>query len=303
MKTAKSLWHQPVMPKEVVQFLKCKTNGCYVDATIGGGGHAEEILESTSPSGKLLGVDRDPYAVARSQERLKLFGKRIKIIQGVFSDLDEVLRVVKWSCADGILLDLGVSSRQLDEADRGFGFKKEGPLDMRMNPDEGESAADVLKNIDEEELTHLIREYGEERFSRSIAKGIVKRRSTSSILTTKDLANTVVGSLPPSQRYAKRIHPATRTFQALRIHINNELRELSDFLKFGPKLLCPGGRLLIISYHSLEDRLVKRAFRNWGAQEEFKVITKKIISPLEKEKKENPRSRSAKLRVLERIGK
>ena len=289
-------WHVPVMVEEVLNFLKCKPEGCYIDGTIGGGGHADVILKASAPSGRLFGIDKDSDAISQAQERLAEFGDRVTIVQGAFSKIHELIKI---SCADGILLDLGVSSYQLDSSSRGFGFREEGILDMRMDSSAIVSAADIIKEFDEQKLANIIFEYGEERYSRQIARAIVKKRQISPILTTHDLAAVVLSSMPAYARKGK-IHPATRTFQALRIFINDELGELHRFLDAAPKILCSGARLLIISYHSLEDRIVKRAFKAWELRGGYKVITKKVIRPSADECYKNPRSRSAKLRVLER---
>lgn len=293
------IFHTPVMLAEVIRFLNCRPGGLYVDGTIGGAGHAAAILDASKPGGMLFGVDRDPDALKAANEFLKGFGDRVRIAKGPFSKLRELIENENFRCADGILLDLGVSSYQLDFESRGFGFGKDGPLDMRMDFECGIGAADILKNIDEEELSRIIFEYGEERYSRRIAHSIVTKRERKPILTTRELADAVVSSIPLRARHG-RIHPATRTFQALRIFVNDELGELERFLKFGPEILCPGGRLVIISYHSLEDRVVKNAFRNWEGSGGYKVLTKKVVTPSENEVIKNPRARSAKLRALER---
>jgi len=292
--------HTPVMVGEVIRFLNLSPQGCYIDGTIGGGGHARAILTASAPSGKLLGIDRDQDAVLAAQEELKIFGNRVKVVQGDFSKLGELMSEAEFDCANGIVLDLGVSSYQLDQALRGFGFGKDGPLDMRMNSRRGSSAAEIIRDIDEKELADIIYEYGEERYARRIARGIVNRRSEGPILTTGDLADAVISSIPAPARKG-RIHPATRTFQAIRIFVNDELGELKRFLDFAPEILCPAGKLVIISYHSLEDRLVKNAFRQWKSRGGFCVITKKVVTPGVDEMRNNPRSRSAKLRALERI--
>ena len=296
----KSFEHTPVMVEEVVRFLACCSGGCYIDATVGGGGHARAILEATAPDGRIFGIDRDPDAVSAAGGSLRLFGNRVKILRGEFSNLDSLIRGPDFKCANGILLDLGVSSYQLGEPSRGFGFGEEGPLDMRMDPANELSAAEVVGTFDEEELARIIFELGEERHSRKIAAAIVKRRRVRPVVTTADLSGIIVSAVPAHARKG-RIHAATRTFQALRIFVNDELGQLRKFLDFAPKLLCGNGRLVIISYHSLEDRIVKNSFRLWGGRGGFKIVTKKVVTPTEEEKKKNARSRSAKLRVLERI--
>jgi 16S rRNA (cytosine1402-N4)-methyltransferase len=300
MKRSSKEYHSPVMVEKVVDFLQCRSDRLYIDATVGGSGHSQAILNASKPSGKLLCIDRDPDAVNTARECLSKFGDRVQILHGAFSKIRDLLSEQHISCADGILLDLGVSSYQLDTPSRGFGFKISGILDMRMDQSSGRSAADVLQDIDESELSQLIFDFGEERYARRIAHSIVTRRKRAPIETTDDLADVVLSAIPAAKRRG-RIHPATRTFQALRIYVNDELGELKKFLDVAPLLLCPGGRLVIMSYHSLEDRFVKRAFRMWKAGGGYQVITKKIVTPSEEEQRENPRSRSAKLRVLERL--
>lgn len=302
MKAARTLWHRPVMPQEIVRYLKCKPGGFYVDGTVGGGGHSELILKATSPDGRLLGIDRDFEAIEEAGRRLEIFENRVRLIESAFSGLKNIFADRKASCADGILLDLGVSSHQLETPGRGFAFRQDGPLDMRMDKNLKVSAREIIKDISEEDLAKIIFEFGEERHARRIARRIVKMRREAPIEKTFDLALAVKGCFPSHLRRNSKIHPATRTFQALRIYVNDELGELSRFLDFGPELLCPGGRLAIISYHSLEDRMVKRSFKEREKSGGFVLITKKVVFPSDSEKKENPRSRSAKLRVLERKG-
>jgi 16S rRNA (cytosine1402-N4)-methyltransferase len=302
MKAVQDLWHRPVMPQETVRYLRCRPGGFYVDGTVGGGGHSELILKATSPDGRVLGIDRDREAIEEAGRRLKLFGKRISLVHGTFSALQKIFRDVNAPCADGILLDLGVSSHQLEIPERGFAFKKNGPLDMRMDTDLEVSAKEVVRNAGEEELARIIFEFGEERYARKIARKIVNMRREKPIERTFDLAEAVKSCFPSHVKKDSKIHPATRTFQALRIYVNDELGELSRFLDFGPELLCPGGRLVIISYHSLEDRLVKKAFKEREKSGGFILTSKRAVFPSEDEKKENPRSRSAKLRVIERKG-
>lgn len=302
MKAVQDLWHRPVMPQEIVRYLKCKPGGFYVDGTVGGGGHSELILKATSPDGRLLGIDRDQDAVEEAGRRLEIFGNRVRLMQSAFSGLKRIFTDVNASCADGILLDLGVSSHQLETPGRGFAFKKDAPLDMRMDTGLEVSAKEILRDMSEEDLARIIFEFGEERHARKIARRIVKMRGETPIEGTFDLAKAVKSCFPSHFKRSSKIHPATKTFQALRIYVNDELGELSRFLDFGPELLCPGGRLAIISYHSLEDRLVKRAFKGRKTSGDFVLITKKVVFPSDGEKKQNPRSRSAKLRVLERKG-
>jgi 16S rRNA (cytosine1402-N4)-methyltransferase len=288
--------HIPVMVSEVVHWLAPESNGTYVDVTLGGGGHAEEILRRSSPGGTLIGMDRDGEIVMKARAALAEFGERARFIRSTFDRVEDAVRECGLDAVDGILADLGVSSLQLDEGDRGFSFMKEGPLDMRMDRSVGESAAEFVSRADEAELADVIYRYGEERFSRRIARAICKARKERPVDTTGALAD-IVSRAVPSKR--GRIHPATRTFQALRIAVNDEIGMLDRFLESAFGLLKPGGRLVVISYHSLEDRLVKNAFRE-RARAEGKVLTKKVIVPRDEEVEKNPRSRSAKLRAYER---
>lgn len=288
--------HIPVMVAEVIHWLAPKSDGVYVDVTLGGGGHAEAILRRSSPGGMLLGMDRDDEIVVKARARLAEFGERARLIRSTFDRIDSVVHEHGFDAVDGVLADLGVSSLQLDEGDRGFSFMKDGPLDMRMDRSSGESAAEFIARADEVELANVIYRFGEERFSRRIARAICRERKERSIETTGALAE-IVGRAVPGRR--GKIHPATRTFQALRIAVNDELGMLERFLQSSFGLLKPGGRFVVISYHSLEDRLVKNAFRD-RAKACGKVLTKKIVVPRDEEVEENPRARSAKLRVYER---
>ncbi len=292
--------HQPVMTEEVITYLKCRSSGTYVDATLGGGGHAQAILEATSPDGELLGIDQDKQALAFAQTRLAFFEKRVKLVAGRFSQIAKHMKQAKLDLADGILADLGVSSHQLQKEGRGFSFQKDAPLDMRMDTSSKLTAQEVVNQLAEKDLADLIYQFGEERSSRRIAKHIVNSRKKKRIITTKELANIVLEALPGKFRQKKRIHPATKTFQAIRIYVNQELTELENFLQDAPDLLSQTGRLVIISYHSLEDRLVKRRFQVLKKQG-FKVITKKVLIASRQEVAKNPRARSAKFRVLERL--
>jgi len=293
-------WHEPAMLEQVLFFLDCKSDGFYVDGTLGGGGHAEAILKKNSPKGKLLGIDRDSTSLEFAKKRLQFFDNRVHIFHGCFSNLPDFLEKAGRKSVDGILLDLGVSSHQLDNALRGFSIKNDGDLDMRMDQSMAASAYDIINQTDEAGLEYIISTFGEERYARSISRNIVNCRKKAPIRSTKELADIVINAIPARLRYKQKIHPATRTFQALRIYVNTELDELSKFLEFGPELLSVNARLVIISYHSLEDRLVKRAFRSWGTKAGFKVLTKRIVIPDDDEIKNNPRSRSAKLRALVR---
>jgi 16S rRNA (cytosine1402-N4)-methyltransferase len=275
------------MVREVIGFLGGR--GTVVDMTLGAGGHAEALLGAGVD--RLVGVDRDPSALALARDRLVGFGDRFRTISARFSEIDE--EAVE-GAVDGILFDLGVSSMQLDRAERGFSFREDGPLDMRMS-DDGPTAADLVNGLPESELADLIFEYGQEPKSRRIAGAIVRARSRSPIETTDQLTGIVVGAVG---RRPGGPHPARRTFQALRIAVNRELEELAASLPQAVDLLAPGGRVVVIAYHSLEDRLAKHSFRE---DERLSILTKKPLQPSADEVRENPRSRSAKLRAAERV--
>jgi 16S rRNA (cytosine1402-N4)-methyltransferase len=295
--------HVPVLREEVLAFLDCRPGKVYVDGTVGRAGHSLAILEKSSPDGRLIGLDWDEEALGRAREILAPFGSRVQLWNGNFRDLASFLGASAIAKADGILLDLGVSSEQLESGERGFSFRLDGPLDMRMNQELKIQARDLLRRLPADELARILWEYGEERWARRIARRIVEERKKRPLETTRDLAQIVERSVPFSR---SRIHPATRTFQALRIQVNGELESLETFLQTAPKLLNPQGRLAVISFHSLEDRIVKTQFRRWGGRarrEEtaFRIVTAKPVVPSEEETARNPRARSAKLRVLERI--
>lgn len=287
--------HRPVLVDEVLAHLEPQPEGVVVDATLGAGGHAEAILKSSSPSGRLLGLDRDEGALGVARARLHPFGDRVRLRQGSFVDLPEHLDREGFTNVNGIVADLGLSSAQLGDGDRGFAFSSDGPLDMRFDRSAGETAAELISRLDEKELADLIFNFGEERKSRAIARRIVQRRP---ILDTAELRRAVHSVLGPARRCG--IDPATRTFQALRIAVNKELDALDAFLESAAERLAPGGRLVIISYHSLEDRAVKWAFREKSGTESFSVLTRKPVRAGEDEIAENRRARSAKLRALER---
>ena len=281
--------------------LAIKANGIYIDGTLGGGGHAQALLEKINSQGVLVGVDQDEEILEKSKVRLEKFRERVKFIHDNFSNIKEILQKEGLKMVDGIYLDLGVSSWQLDQAHRGFSFRKEGPIDMRMNLSQIETALTKIKSSNEKELTDILKEYGEERLAARIARQLIEKAKRHQLQTTLDIAQVAWEAYPPKARH-KKIHPATRTFQALRIWVNKELWALEQFLKESPHFLNEKGRLCIISYHSLEDRLVKHAFRKWATQDQrFKVITKKPVIPSQEEIDQNPRARSAKLRTLERL--
>jgi 16S rRNA (cytosine1402-N4)-methyltransferase len=287
--------HEPVLLAEVLQGLSPQPGGVFVDGTFGGGGHARAIAQRVGPTGRVIGVDRDPAAVAAAGENLR--GLSIELIQGNYCELPELLAKIGVKTVDGFVLDLGLSSDQLADVTRGFSFDADGPLDLRFNPLKGEPASRLVNRLSAEHLANLIFHFGEERFSRRIAKAIVQRRHHNPINTSRQLADIVRQAVPAVAR-KQRIDPATRTFQALRIAVNDELKSLEIALRRLPDGLQPGGRLAIISFHSLEDRPVKEAFQN---DPRLKPITKKPITPHEAEIARNPRSRSAKLRIAERI--
>jgi 16S rRNA (cytosine1402-N4)-methyltransferase len=288
------------MLKEVVAWLRPHPGGVYIDATVGEGGHSQAILEIAGPSGRIIGFDRDAEAVAASREALGLFGARVTVVHGLFREAATILREMDLSGVEGVVVDLGVSSRQLDTAARGFSFQAEGPLDMRMDMRDQVTAADLVNRLPEKELARIIYELGEERYSRRIARTLVRRRDRGAILTTQQLVQEIRGAVPPAYLHG-RLHFATRTFQALRIAVNQELGDLDASLRALASLLLPGGRLVVLSFHSLEDRIVKHGFRELSKdQAGFMLLTKRPIRPSFEETQENPRARSAKLRVLER---
>lgn len=296
--------HLPVMQEELAIWLLHGKANCICDGTVGYGGHAETLLSRMGPESILVGIDRDAQALAASKERLARFGKRALLIKGLFGDMKHLLQTVGISEVDGVLLDLGVSSPQLDDPARGFSFQAEGPLDMRMDQSMGQSAADLVNSLPESDLADLIYQYGEERYSRRIARAIVRARDSRSLQTTQDLVAVISESVPSSYRHG-RIHCATRTFQALRIAVNREIESLGPALRQAVDVVRPGGRIGVISFHSLEDRIVKHTFRDLAQAPDARltVLTKKPQIPTEEECRSNPRARSAKLRVAERLPK
>ena len=292
--------HIPVLAREVCELLAWDAGGSgdshvYVDGTLGGGGHTRLLAAAAGPSGRVLAVDRDPEAIRRAE--ITLQGLPILLAQGSYSDIPELLEESGIEQVDGILIDLGLSSDQLEDDGRGFSFLSDGPLDLRFDPTAGKTAAQFIARISPEHLADVIYEYGEERYSRRIAKAICERRRSRPIETSSDLADIIRGSVPAAARHQK-IHPATRTFQALRIAVNQELHELEIALRRLPDCLRQGGRLALISFHSLEDRMVKNAFRD---DKRLNSLSRKPIVPSDREVAANPRSRSAKLRVAERV--
>lgn len=296
--------HQPVMVREVLEALAVKPGGIYLDGTVGAGGHAREIAARLE-TGFLIGLDCDPEALIIARPNLEPFGNRVRLSHANFSQLDEVLNNLGVAQLDGILLDLGVSLTQLDTARRGLSFRLEGPLDMRLDLTQALTAADLVNSLDEAELVRIFREYGEERWAARIAKNIVKERRNSPIETTLQLARIIEQSIPTPARRKSPIHPATRVFQALRIAVNNELENLRRALAAGFARLAPDGRLVVISFHSLEDRIVKRYFKSltlcWCGQSPQARVWGPI-RPSPGECAQNPRARSAKLRVACKLG-
>jgi 16S rRNA (cytosine1402-N4)-methyltransferase len=294
--------HLPVLVEEVLQYLDCRPDRIYADGTVGSGGHSRKILERSSPTGRLIGLDWDEEAIERARKNLHLFEGRVALSKGNFKNLISVLESLSIPGVDGILLDLGVSTEQLESRERGFSFRWEAPLDMRMSQETEITAQDLVEDLSPSDLEGLLREYGEERWARRIARNIVRRRQTAPIRTTGELVKTIEQSVPGPRG---RIHPATRTFQALRISVNEELNNLKAFLDVAPDLLRSKGRLCIISYHSLEDRIVKNLFRQWtrggkGEEKPFALLTPKPVGPAAEEASRNPRARSAKLRAVEK---
>jgi 16S rRNA (cytosine1402-N4)-methyltransferase len=304
--------HVPVLLNEVIDGLQVAPGGWYVDATVGGGGHAAEILAASSPDGKVLGLDRDPAALEVASDRLSVYGSRFELVHSSFARLEEVARARDFAPVDGILFDVGLSSLQLADDERGFSFMTNGPLDMRFDRTSGgPTAADLVNNLSTEALADVLYEYGEETQSRRIARAMVEARP---IHTTQDLVEVIEGAVG---RRRGRLHPATLTFQALRIAVNEELETLKAALPQAVQLLEAGGRLAVIAFHSLEDRIVKRFMRRESKdcvcprelpictcdhEASLNVITRKPIRPTEEEMEVNPRSRSARLRIAERKG-
>jgi 16S rRNA (cytosine1402-N4)-methyltransferase len=292
--------HVPVLLEEVIEYLNVRPGGVIADATLGLAGHSSEIARRLGSKGKLIAFDRDPEAMelakAKLDELRRELGSEMPEVRLIAKAFSEAANEIEPASLDGLLADIGVSSLQLDEAHRGFSFRSDGPLDMRMDTRTGETAEQVVNQEDENELANLIYEFGEERRSRRIARAIVRARP---ITTTAELARVVSAAAPAMK--GDKIHPATRTFQALRIRVNDELGEIRTLLESAPSLLKPGGRLVVISFHSLEDRIVKDALREAGRNKVFEVLTKKPVIAGEEEERRNPRSRSAKLRAATKV--
>jgi 16S rRNA (cytosine1402-N4)-methyltransferase len=302
--------HQPVMVEEVLHFLAPKPGGVYVDGTLGAGGHAEAILRAVGGRATLLGIDRDPDALARARYNLSALSASVKLVRGDFSDLEWILHSHDVEKVDGILLDLGMSSMQVDTAGRGFSFRNDGPLDMRMDPSQKSTAAEIVNTYGEDDLVRILRTYGEERHAGRIARAIVAARRKSPLRTTGELTALIESAYPAGSR---RQHPARRTFQALRIEVNRELEVLESVLKAAPDLLAPDGRIVVISYHSLEDRMVKRTFSSFAgkgaalpglgappATGSLALLTPNAVLPSSDEVARNPRASAARLRAAVR---
>jgi 16S rRNA (cytosine1402-N4)-methyltransferase len=302
--------HLPVLYHESINLLQPKSRGKYVDGTLGAGGHAKGILKASQPDGKLLGLELDSQALEIAKSGLSTFGKRTTLIKGSYANMTEHLNSIGWQCVDGILLDLGLSSMQLDMAERGFSFIKDAPLDMRFNESQPLTAAEIVNKWSEKDISNILREFGEEPRSKQIAAAIIAHRPLNS---TQELA-TLVLAIYKGKR--GKIHPATRAFQSLRMAVNNELENLKQGLNESVSALCNGGRLAVISFHSLEDRIVKQFFQRechdcicpneqpictCGHKATLRLITKKVIIPSQEEVERNPRARSAKLRVAEKL--
>ena len=289
--------HRPVLIREAVEFLNVQADGIYIDATLGAGGHAQEILKRLG-SGRLLGLDRDPQALEVAGNKLADFGEKLIMQHGNFAQIDALHAASGLPLVDGVLADLGLSSMQIDDASRGFSFNLPGPLDMRMDPGSETTAADLVNHTSERDLADIFFKLGEERHSRRIARAIVKARP---YRVTTELAQVVTRAIP-SRAGLHQIHPATRSFMALRLAVNAELENLDQFLDKVLAVLPPGGRVVIISFHSLEDRRVKQAFRRWQDEGRANILTRKVLRPGDAEVRLNPRARSAKLRAAEKQG-
>jgi len=289
--------HKSVLIQEIIEALQPHSNGIYIDATVGAGGHATALLKASVPDGQLFGLDQDQSALEIAIRQLAQFGHRVHLFHANFERLAQVAKDHQIPKADGLLLDLGVSSMQLDLPERGFSFQTDGPLDMRMDTTTGPTAADLVNRLPEDELANLIYRYGEERQSRRIARAIVKARP---IEHTVELAQVVAKASGFGRSGQAKIHPATRTFQALRIAVNDEIGELERLLEAAPPLLALGGRLVVVSFHSLEDRAVKLAFRRGSVEGTLRILTKHVVRPGEEEVRRNPASRSARLRAAEK---
>jgi 16S rRNA (cytosine1402-N4)-methyltransferase len=290
-----SVLHTPVLVEEVIEWLRIGPEGTYVDATVGTGGHAIEIARRLT-TGRLIGIDRDPQALEIARERLRPYEQKVVLVHAEFSKIGELVANLNLPALAGIMADLGISSLEVDSPERGFSFRWAGPLDMRMNPDTPMTAADIVNYWPEKQLADLLYQKAEERSSRRIARAIVRARP---IRDTEHLATVVAGDRKARGR--QKLHPATKTFLALRTAVNREEEELEQFLSRSPATISSGGRLVVLSYHSIEDRLVKHAFQRLAREGSLQLLTKKVIGPSDEEIKRNPRARSAKMRVAEKI--
>ena len=290
--------HQPVLLREMLELLAPAPGETFVDATLGSAGHALEIAKRLGRDGRLIGIDRDESFLEQARKKLENCECGKSIVPGNFENLRGILEKLNVDCVDGLLMDLGVSSMQLETGERGFSFLLDGPLDMRMDMEIGQPAGHYLKHLSEKSLTSILQTYGEERYARKIARAIVQARQRQPLATTSDLVNVILRAAP---RRHGRIHPATRVFQALRILVNRELECLENALRDVEDALKPGARIAVISFHSLEDRIVKNAFRAKANAGVFEILTRKPVTASEEEMRDNPRSRSAKLRAAKRI--
>ncbi len=311
----RSYLHTPVLPEEVITYLQCPRGGTFVDATIGEGGHAEEILKASGQN-KVIGIDWDQEIIERAKKRLAQYAERLTLIHDDFVHLPQILRDAAIERVDGLLFDLGISSFHFEEEKRGFGFHRDGPLDMRMDTRKKLTAYDIVNHASLEEIEQILRRYGEERWAKRIAKTIGTERKRGEIRRTGALAEIIARAIP-SKYHPRRIHPATKSFLALRIAVNDELNNIEEILNDAPLLLTTGGRIGVIAFHSLEDRIVKEAFKRQGSactcppalpqcvcggrQQVLQIITKRPLTPRPEEVRANPRARSAKLRVAERV--
>lgn len=308
--------HIPAMPAEVLHYLNCRAGGIYVDGTLGGCGHARAICDRMLPAGLLIGIDQDNDAVEHGRTALKAYAGKVRLIHGNFVRLPEFLSELAIPAVDGILLDLGLAQHHLEDSGRGFSFNKDEPLDMRMNVQAHESATDLVNNLTESELRNLFHTYGEERWAKQIARQIVRVRGDQPIRTSKRLAEIVLDAIPAKACFGRRIHPATRVFMALRIAVNRELDALEAFLGFAADLLNPCGRLCVLAFHSLEDRIVKQRFKSLekgctcppsyptcvcGRRPLVRILTRKPVRPTPDEIAANPMARSTRLRAVEKI--
>lgn len=308
--------HVSAMLQEAVACLSCRPGGIYVDGTLGGAGHARAICQQIMPDGLLVGIDQDADAIANARRVLEPYLSNIRLFHGNFVHLPDFLAQLEIEAVDGILLDLGLSQHQLEASGRGFSFNRDEPLDMRMDIRTGTSAADLVNRLEEKELSRIFVQYGEERWSKPIARAIVKARALRRIRTSRQLAELVVSAVPVRVAAKQKIHPATRIFQALRIVVNKELDRLAEFMSSAVDLLSPKGRLCILSFHSLEDRMVKQKFRALakgcdcppdlpvcacGKQPQVRLVTKKVLRPTAEEIARNPMARSTRLRAIEKL--